>query len=102
MALLIFPWETNHLECKSKILIVVYNVLRYRLTYLADSGTSQGVRSEIINGADVTRHRVLQSATAIAIQGRMQAAKVKNIAMDMLATKVRHFGPTYSNTIVKI
>jgi hypothetical protein len=28
----------------------------------------------------------------------MDAANVKKIAMDMLATKVLHFGPTYSRT----
>lgn len=32
----------------------------------------------------------------------MQAAIVKNIAIDILATNVRHFGPTYSNTKIKL
>lgn len=41
---------------------------------------------------------ILQSARKYAIQGKMQAANVKKSAIDMFATKVRHFGPTYSNT----
>jgi len=41
---------------------------------------------------------ILQSARKYAIQGKMQAANVKKRAIDMFATKVRHFGPTYSST----
>ena len=44
---------------------------------------------------------ILQSAKKYAIQGKMHAANVKNIAIDMFATNVLHFGPTYSNTEIK-
>lgn len=46
-------------------------------------------------------HSIFQSATANAIHGRTEAAKVKNMAIDMFATNVRHRGPTYSKTETK-
>lgn len=49
-------------------------------------------------GAEVTIVNILQSASQRASHGRMHAAMVKNIAMDMFATKVLHLGPTYSKT----
>lgn len=55
----------------------------------------------MINGIEVTRARVLQLAIYQASQGRAHVAIVKNIAIDMFATKVRHFGPTYSKTARK-
>lgn len=72
-----FPCDTNH---------------------LADSGTTNGVKTANNNGADVTIANNFQSSHQIAIHGRMQAANVKNNAIDMLATNVRHLGPTYSRT----
>lgn len=65
---------------------------------LALSGTNQGVNTAKINGDDVITQKILQSETYSAIQGRTQAAIVKKIAMDILATNVRHLGPTYSKT----
>lgn len=67
--------------------------------YLADSGNTHGDERARISGAEVTMDRILQSAINHAIHGKIQVAKVKKRAMDMLATKVLHFGPTYSNTI---
>ena len=66
--------------------------------YLALSGISQGVRQATIKGNDVIIENILQSATYKANHGSMTVAIVKKIAMDMFATKVRHFGPTYSKT----
>lgn len=77
IALSTLPWDTNH---------------------LADSGTTNGVNTANSNGADVTIASSFQSSHQIAIQGKMEAANVKNKAMDMFATNVRHFGPTYSRT----
>lgn len=50
------------------------------------------------SGADVMMAKSFQSATYRAIQGKAHEAMVKKIAMLMLATKVLHFGPTYSRT----
>lgn len=71
---------------------------RCTFTDLADSGTHQGVKIARTKGTEVTMQSILQSATSNAIQGKMLAANVKKMAIDMLATKVLHFGPTYSNT----
>lgn len=49
-------------------------------------------------GTLIIKVYVLQSATPRAIHGSKQAAKVKYTPMDMFATKVLHFGPTYSKT----
>ena len=69
-----------------------------RYHYLALSGTIHGVTAASASGTDVATHNILQSAKKYAIHGNKHAAMVKNKAMDMLATNVRHFGPTYSNT----
>lgn len=53
----------------------------------------------IIRGTDVTNDKILQSAIYQAIHGNMHVAKVKNMAIDIFATNVRHLGPTYSSTI---
>lgn len=65
---------------------------------LADSGTHHGVKTAKSKGAEVAIHNILQSPKNQAIQGRILAANVKNNAIDMLATNVLHFGPTYSST----
>lgn len=69
------------------------------LLYLALSGTIQGVMTARARGAAVTTLSQRQSATHSAIHGRLQDARVKKMAMLMLATNVRHFGPTYSSTV---
>lgn len=51
------------------------------------------------SGADVIMANIFQSATKYAIHGRAQEAAVKKIAIDMLATNVLYFGPTYSRTV---
>lgn len=56
----------------------------------------------MINGTEVTKDNTLQLAMYHAIHGRMHVAKVKKMAMDMLATNVLHLGPTYSKTERKI
>lgn len=73
-------------------------LLNFLFTYLALSGTTQGVAAANIKGALVPKAKSLQSSAQIANQGKILAAKVKNRAIDILATKVRHFGPTYSKT----
>lgn len=50
------------------------------------------------SGTEVARHVIFQSAKKYAIHGNADAANVKNRAIDMFATKVRYFGPTYSKT----
>lgn len=76
-----------------------YSFLILTVIYLADSGMHQGVKIESAKGAEVAIHKVLQSATYNANHGNMQVAAVKKIAIDMLATNVLHFGPTYSKTV---
>lgn len=70
------------------------------VSYLADSGTSHGVNTANASGADVTIANICQLLRKYAIQGKMHAANVKNIAIDILATNVLHCGPTYSRTII--
>lgn len=72
--------------------------LKTMVLYLADSGTNSGVNTAKIHGAEVTIARIFQSANAKAINGKADAAAVKKIAIDIFATNVRHFGPTYSRT----
>lgn len=67
--------------------------------YLALSGTSQGVAAAMMKGALMPRAYLLQSSAHSAIQGSRLAPRVKKMAIDMFATNVRHFGPTYSRTV---
>uniref|UniRef100_A0A1Y1LKW0 Uncharacterized protein n=1 Tax=Photinus pyralis TaxID=7054 RepID=A0A1Y1LKW0_PHOPY len=71
-------------------------------SHLADSGTHHGVKTAKAKGTDVTTQSILQSSKYHAIQGSTHEAQVKNIAIDIFATKVLHFGPTYSNTKIYI
>lgn len=50
------------------------------------------------SGRDVTTEIHRQSAIHTDTHGMRQAARVKKRAILMLATNVRHLGPTYSNT----
>lgn len=68
------------------------------IAYLADSGTVNGANMTKSIGTDVAIANNLQLLIQKAIQGKTQAPKVKNIAIDMLATNVLHEGPTYSKT----
>jgi hypothetical protein len=72
------------------------------ISYLALSGTTHGVAIARMNGTLVPIANSLQSSAQSAIQGRREAARVKNRAIDMLATNVLHLGPTYSRTERKI
>lgn len=79
-------------------MLMAFSILPWDTSHLADSGTSQGVSNDKHKGADVTKVNSCQFFKYNAIHGSMQAAIVKNIAIDIFATNVRHFGPTYSNT----
>lgn len=67
-------------------------------SYLADSGTINGVASARRSGAEVAIANVFQSAIHRAIHGKRLVAIVKKIAMDIFATKVLHLAPVYSRT----
>ena len=69
------------------------------ITYLALSGTIHGVTTTSSRGTEVAMHSIFQSAMKYAIHGRRHVAIVKQMAIDMFATNVRHCGPTYSRTV---
>lgn len=69
-----------------------------KCSYLADSGIHHGVKIERAKGADVAKQSILQSPIYKANHGKIHVAAVKNNAIDIFATNVRHFGPTYSKT----
>lgn len=81
--------------CKISMALSIFPVLT---SHLALSGTKYGVKIANASGNDVATTVYLQLARKYAIQGKIHAANVKNIAIDIFATNVRHFGPTYSRT----
>lgn len=76
----------------------IYLICTSHYQYLALSGTDHGVATANRSGTEVTTASHLQSAKNQAIHGNKQDANVKNKAIDMFATNVLHFGPTYSKT----
>lgn len=84
---------------RGKILLrIIKNINSDRKTYLADSGITKGVKIAKMHGVDVTIANIFQSAKYKAMNGKAVAAAVKKIAIDIFATNVLHFGPTYSKT----
>ena len=79
-------------------ILMAFGTLPCETSHLADSGTNHGVNMANAKGAEVTIANNFQSAKYKAIHGSAQEAIVKKIAIDMFATNVRHFGPTYSST----
>lgn len=68
-------------------------------SYLADSGTTQGVTKAANSGTDNTIVNSFQSLTQKAIHGMINAPNPKKIAVPIFATNVRHCGPTYSSAV---
>lgn len=81
-------------------LVEMFKLLARNLpTHLALSGTNHGVATANTKGTLVPIANVRQSLAHNANHGNKEAARVKNNAIDMFATNVRHFGPTYSRTV---
>lgn len=96
------PCDNNHLRKRKK------NQTHQRdegvadtCVYLADSGTTNGVAITNSSGTVVYSVKARQSPAQIAIHGVKHIAVVKNMPIEMLETKVRHFTPVYSKTAVK-
>lgn len=88
--------------CFCTLRVPFYIIVKIFPTHLALSGTNQGVAIAKAKGTLVPIANVRQSSAHNANHGSNEAASVKNRAMDMFATNVRHFGPTYSRTVMKI
>lgn len=78
---------------------IARSVFPFDTSHRADSGIIHGMKKADNIGNDVTIANNFQLLIQRAINGIVHIPNVKNIAIDIFATNVRLFGPTYSKTI---